>query len=120
MKLHDAELRVMDVLWKEGEASASHIAEVLAAKYEYSKTTTYTLIKRCIDKSAIARQDPGFLCSALISQAQVQEMETSELIDKLYDGAADMLVASVLGSGRLSKEEVERLRRMVEEWSDMD
>ncbi len=120
MKLHDAELRVMDVLWKDGEASASRIAEVLAQKYEYSKTTTYTLIKRCMDKGAIARRDPGFLCSALISQAQVQEMETCELIDKLYDGSADLLVASILGSGRLSREDVEHLRRIIEEWSDAD
>ncbi len=118
MKLHDAELRVMDILWKQGTVTASEIARQLREKYDYSKTTTYTLIKRCIDKGAIARTEPGFQCRALVSQAQAQALETSQLIDKLYDGAADRLVASILGSQRLSPEEIARLKRIVDEWSD--
>jgi len=118
IKLHDAELRVMDVIWKEGEATASHISNVLQEKYDYSKTTTYTLIKRCIGKGAIERAEPGFVCRPLVTQEQAQELETNELINKLYDGAADRLVASILGNKKLSPAEVERLKRVVSDWSD--
>lgn len=118
IKLHDAELKVMDVLWKKGEATASQISNVLKDKYDYSKTTTYTLIKRCIDKGAIERIEPGFVCRPLVTQGQAQELETNELINKLYDGAADRLVASILGNKKLSPEEVVRLKSVVQEWSD--
>lgn len=118
IKLHDAELRVMAVLWKEGEASAAKISDVLKERFSYTKTTTYTLIKRCIDKGAIERRDPGFVCRPLVSQEQTQELETTALINKLYEGAADRLVASVLGSKKLSLEEMERLKKVIREWSD--
>lgn len=118
IKLHDAELRVMDVLWSKGQATASQISEVLKDKFSYSKTTTYTLIKRCIDKGAIERTDPGFVCRALVTKEAAQELETNELIHKLYDGAADMLVASILGNKKLSASEIERLKLVVKEWSD--
>ncbi len=118
IKLHDAELRVMSVLWDEGEASASRIAEVLKGRYDYSKTTTYTLVKRCLDKGAIKRCDPGFLCRPLVTRKQAQEWETDELLHKLYDGSADQLVASVLGNEKLSSEEIERLKRMISDWGE--
>lgn len=118
IKLHDAELKVMDVLWKNSEATASQISEILKEKYDYSKTTTYTLIKRCIDKGAIERSDPGFHCRPLVTKEQAQDLETNELINKLYDGAADRLVASVLGNRKLSHAEIERLKQVVSEWSD--
>lgn len=114
MKLFDSELKVMEVLWKEGDATAKRIAEVLKEQVGWSKTTTYTVIKKCIDKGALKRLDPNFVCSPLVTREQVRESETTELINKMYDGAADQLVASILGHRALSREEIERLKHMVE------
>ena len=65
-KLFDSELKVMDVLWKEGDSTAKHIAEILGKEVGWNVNTTYTLIKRCIKKGAIARSEPNFMCHALI------------------------------------------------------
>ncbi|WOX55561.1 MULTISPECIES: BlaI/MecI/CopY family transcriptional regulator [unclassified Methanoculleus] len=114
IKLFDSELRVMDVLWREGDTTAKRIAEDLKEQVGWSKTTTYTVIKKCLDKGAIERRDPNFVCRPLITREQAREFETTELINKLYDGAADQLVASILGRRNLSPEEIERLKRLVE------
>ena len=53
IKLFDSELKVMDILWKEGDTSAKVIAEKLNAQVGWSKTTTYTVIKK--QKSPYAR-----------------------------------------------------------------
>ena len=50
VKLFDSELKVMDILWKEGDVPAKHVAEVLTGELGWNKNTTYTLIKRCIKK----------------------------------------------------------------------
>ena len=55
MKLFDSELKVMGVLWNEGDVPAKHIAEQLTGELGWNKNTTYTLIKRCIKKGAIER-----------------------------------------------------------------
>ena len=114
-KLFDSELKVMDILWKEGDTSAKEIAEKLNEQVGWSKTTTYTVIKKCIDKVAVGRSEPGFICRALISRKEVQEVETNELIDKMYDGSSDKLIAALLGSKRLTAEEIQSLKKLVEE-----
>lgn len=113
IKLFDSELKVMSVLWSEGDVPAKYIARRLTDELGWNVNTTYTLIKRCIKKGAIARSEPGFLCHALIPREEVQEAETNELIAKIYDGSADKLFAALLGRKRLSAEQIEKLRQIV-------
>lgn len=113
IKLFDSELKIMDVLWKNGNTTAKRIAEILKEQVGWNKTTTYTLIKRCIDKGAIERVEPNFVCRPLVTIEQARELETTELINKMYDGATDQLVASILGRKNLSPEEIEKLKRIV-------
>lgn len=113
MKLFDSELKVMSVLWREGDVPAKHIAKLLADEVGWNVNTTYTLIKRCIKKGAIERSEPGFLCHALVPKEAVQEAETNELIDKIYDGSADKLFAALLGRKKLSAEQIEKLKQIV-------
>jgi len=115
IKLFDSELKVMEILWKEGDTPAKRIAEILGKEINWGKTTTYTIIKRCLEKGAIERRDPNWVCHPLVTIEEAREYETSELINKMYDGAADQLIASILGSKILSKEEIERLKKTVRE-----
>ena len=59
VKLFDAELKVMDVLWEKGDTPAREIARKLTEELGWNVNTTYTLIKRCINKGAIRRSEPG-------------------------------------------------------------
>ncbi|MBQ7925743.1 MAG: BlaI/MecI/CopY family transcriptional regulator [Lachnospiraceae bacterium] len=114
-KLFDSELKVMDVLWREGDCTAKHISDVLKEEVGWNMNTTYTLIKRCISKGAILRSEPNFLCQALIPKEAVQEAETNELINKIYDGSVDKLFAALLGRKKLSPEQIKQLREIIGE-----
>lgn len=113
IKLFDSELKVMDVLWKEGELTAKQLSDILKKEIGWNMNTTYTVIKKCIAKGAIERREPNFLCHALIAKEEVQEAEMEELIGKLFDGSPDLLFASLLNSKKLSEEQIEKLRQMV-------
>ena len=115
VKLFDSELKVMDILWKEGDTTAKDLAETLAQEAGWNKNTTYTLIKRCIKKGAIQRSEPHFMCHALIPKEKVQEAETNELIRKLFDGSVDKLFASLIGRKELSEKQIRKLKKIVEE-----
>jgi predicted transcriptional regulator len=113
IKLFDSELKIMELLWNEGDITAKHIADVLGKQIGWSKTTTYTVIKKCLVKRAISRIEPDFVCHALITREQAQELETTQLINKMYGGAADRLIVSILGRKNLSAKELERLKQLV-------
>ncbi len=115
IKLFDSELNVMNVLWKEGDLTAKKISDILKEEIGWNMNTTYTVIKKCINKGAIQRSEPNFLCHALISREIVQEAEAEELVDKLFDGSPDLLFASLLGGKKISKEQADKLRKLVAE-----
>ena len=114
IKLFDSELKVMDILWKEGIVPAKYVADRLTQELGWNKNTTYTLIKRCMKKGAIERTEPNFMCHALIAKEDVQETETNELINKIYDGSVDKLFAALLGRKKLSTEQIEKLKQIVD------
>lgn len=117
-RLVDSELKVMDVLWKEGDCTAKHVSDVMTERYGWNINTTYTLLKRCIKKGAVERREPNFICHARIMREQVQEMETDNLLHKMFDGSVDKLFASLLSSKKLSTAEIEKLKQMVAEWEE--
>ena len=115
MTFYDSELKVMEVLWTHGDLRAKEISDILKAEVDWNINTTYTVIKKCIKKGAIARQEPHFQCHALITREEAQMAETEELIGKMYDGSVDKLFATLLGHGRLSNTEIQHLKEMVAE-----
>ena len=112
IKLFDSELKVMDVLWKEGDMPAKQISNILKEAIGWNMNTTYTVIKKCVAKGAIERREPNFLCHALIAREVVQAAETEELLHKLFDSSPDLLFASLLDHQKLSTEQISNLRRM--------
>lgn len=113
VKLFDSELKVMDILWREGDLTAKQLVEILGDKIGWNKNTTYTVIKKCINKGAIKRIEPNFLCRAIITKEQVQEQETKELINKVFDGSKELLFASLLNGKDLSQKEIKRLKQII-------
>ncbi|HBG5346709.1 TPA: BlaI/MecI/CopY family transcriptional regulator [Clostridioides difficile] len=114
IKLVDSELKVMDVLWKEGDSTAKHISDVMTERYGWNINTTYTLLKRCVKKGAVERQEPNFVCHALVQQEHIQGLETDELLNKIFDGSVDKLFASLLSRKKLTTEQIEKLKCMVD------
>lgn len=118
VKLFDSELKVMDVLWKNGDMPAKQISDILKETIGWNMNTTYTVIKRCIQKGAIERSEPHFLCRPLITREQARQAETDALIDKFYDSSADKLFAALLGRPSLGPEQIEKLKRMVDQMEE--
>lgn len=114
-KIFDSELKVLELLWDGGELSAKDIAARAKEQVGWSKTTTYTVLKKCVEKGLVDRTEPGFLCRAILTRQEAQHRETRGLINRMYGGSADRLVASLLEGKALSAQEIERLRRLVEE-----
>ena len=113
-KLTDSELRIMEILWKEGACSARHLADALAQTQGWNINSTYTLIRRCIKKGAIAREEPGFVCRALLRCEDVRRAETEKILDRLFDGSADLLFSALLESRSVTPEQLRRMKRQLE------
>lgn len=116
MKIFESELRILDILWRFGPLSASETAKRAEAEYGWSVTTTYTVIKKCISKRLVRREDPGFLCRPLVTRQQVQADEAQTLLGRLFNGKVDCLVASLASENSITADEIENLKKIIEDY----
>ncbi|WP_429146405.1 BlaI/MecI/CopY family transcriptional regulator [Anaerotaenia torta] len=115
IRLHEGELNIMELLWSNKTLAAKDISKIIKEYIGWEKNTTYTVINRLIDKGAIKREDPGFLCRAAISKRTVQAIETKALLNKLYNGSLSTFLNEYLKNQDLSKAEVLELQRIIGE-----
>ena len=115
--LFESELKVLEVLWRNGDTTAKNLAIALNKSTAWSKTTTYTVIKKCIGKGLIERLGYNFTCRALITKEEARKRESEILADKMFDGSSDLLIASLLGGSKMTTSQVDKLRNMVQEFA---
>ena len=66
-----------------------------------------------IDKGAVTREDPGFLCRARVTKKDVQEIETKVLLSKMFNDSLTNFITEYLGNRRLTTEQVIELQRVL-------
>lgn len=113
MRLHEGELKVMELLWSNKELAARDIAKIIKGCIGWEKNTTYTVIKRLIDKGAIMRKEPGFVCKALVKKSFIQEIETKILLNKLYNGSLTNFIATYLAEQELTQNDIIELKNII-------
>lgn len=115
IRLHEGELNIMELLWSNKTLAAKDISKIIKEYIGWEKNTTYTVIKRLIEKGAIVREDPGFICKPIITKKSAQEIETKYLLDKLYNGSLSTFFTEYLSEQTLSTPEILELQRIIEE-----
>lgn len=118
IRLHEGELNVMELLWSNKALAAKDIAKIIKEYIGWEKNTTYTVIKRLIDKGAIEREDPGFICRAIISKSTIQEIETKALLDKIYNGSLSNFIATYLVNQEFSSSDIAELKKITNRKQD--
>ena len=113
-KLFDSEAKVMEIIWTKAPISAKDISLIAAETIGWNKNTTYTVIKKLETKGFIKREDPGFICTPLISQNQIQKVEVTSLVKKVFGGSRKALFSALLEDEPLSEEEIDELRKLID------
>jgi len=114
--IFESELKVMEILWNEGDTRAMDLAIKLNESTNWSKTTTYTVIKKCIEKGLIERIGDKFVCRAMITKEAAQRTELKILTDKMFDGSSDLLIALLLGGSNMNTSQIKALRNVIQEF----
>ena len=112
-----AELAILRVLWQHGPATVRDVHDALKESRSTGYTTTLKLLQIMTEKGLVARQEVGraHVYSARQSEEQAQRRIVGDLLDRVFDGAAQKLVLHALSSRPASKEELAEIRRLLDE-----
>ena len=114
MKVFGSEMKVMEIIWENEPVSAKEISLIAKDEIGWNKNTTYTVIKKLVEKGYIKRDEPGFMCTSLISKDEVCKSETKSLIDQLFGGSKKALFSALLQYEDLTEDELDAIREMIE------
>jgi len=112
MKISDSELEVMHLLWRENRPlSFTEIRTELENKNSWKKSTIQTLVTRLRDKGAISTQENYVtLYVSNVNEEDYLQAEGKNFLDKLFNGSAKKMVASLCKSGKLDAADVDELK----------
>jgi len=116
-RLPDAELEVMQVLWRcEAPVARSTVEAEMAKLRPMAQTTLLTLLTRLAEKGfvQIEKQGRSSVYTPLVSQADYQARQSKRFVDQLFGGSMSAFASALTASG-LSKEDLDELRKMLEE-----
>lgn len=95
------------------------IVAATADEREWHKKTVNTLIRRLVDKGAVAYEEEpgGFLYSPAISKKAYRQREAKRMIKGLFDGEVSPLLSAFAETEELSDSDLNELRALVEKLS---
>ena len=113
-RISDSELEVMKVLWEADEAlPVTVIREELKERIGWEATTVKTLVSRLVGKEVVRQEKRKvFYYSPRITQKEYEHWATDSFVRHLFKGNAKNLIASLLDSDGLTKEDIAELRDM--------
>ena len=117
MKIAGAESQVMEALWRRSPLTSDELVAELGPSQNWGPATVKTLINRLLKKKAISsgRTDGRTLYRPLVERADYVQTESQTLLDRLFDGQLAPLVAHFAERRLLKPEDVERLKRLIED-----
>lgn len=110
-KISDSELKVLTVLWDaSGPLTLTQIRQELEATLSWDISTVKTLTRRLCEKGAVeADKDGVYHYHALISREEYSAWSTRAMIDRLFQGSARQLVASLVEGEQLTPADIREL-----------
>ena len=111
-KIFESEYRFCLILWENEPIRSTELAKLCKERLDWSKTTTYTVIKRLSDRGVIKSENA--IVSAIVSKEEAQLSELEELIDKKFEGSLPAFIAAFGHRQQLSDAEIAEIRRIIE------
>ena len=111
----EAELEILQILWKHGPATVREVHERLADRREVGYTTTLKNMQNMAQKKLLRRNDTqrSHVYTTAIRQEDTQRMLLDRFLDTTFGGSASRLVMQALGHQKTTPEELQQIKALI-------
>lgn len=110
------ESRFADIIWENEPITSTELTRRCEAALQWKKSTTYTVLKRLCEKGIF--QNQGGAVTSLISRQDFYALQSEKFVAETFDGSLPAFLAAFTARKSLSSEEVNLLRRMIDEYGE--
>ncbi len=111
-KIFESEYRFCLILWENEPMTAKELAVICRERLEWSRTTTYTVIKRLSDRGVVKNENS--VVTSLVTKDEVQLAELDEMFEKRFENSLPAFIAAFAKHQKLTESEIEEIKRIIE------
>jgi predicted transcriptional regulator len=113
----DAELEILQVLWRQGPSTVRQVNEALNRERNVGYTTTLKMMQLMAEKEMLSRDETrrSHLYAPLVQESDAQNLLVDKLVKSAFGGSAVKLVVSALGNVKTSEKELEKIRALLDD-----
>lgn len=111
-KIFESEYRFCLILWECEPIASGELSKLCADRLGWSKTTTYTVIKRLCDRGVIKNENT--IVSSVVSKEEAQRAEIDELVEKRFEGSLPSFIAAFAKSKGLTEQEIAQIKKIID------
>ena len=115
-KIFESEYRFCEILWENEPVSSSELAKLCNERLEWKKSTTYTVIKRLTERGVIKSENA--IVTSLVSKEEVQSQESTDIVERSFDGSLPAFIAAFTKRKNLSSQEIEEIQQIIDSYKE--
>lgn len=114
--ISEAEFQVMKVIWGKSPVSTTEVVTELEKTTDWKPKTIQTLLSRLVKKDVLSFKREGrvFVYTPLVKESDYLSQESDSFLKRFYNDTLNAMVVNFLDQDRLSDDEIERLREILE------
>ncbi len=115
--LTEAELRIMNVLWHKGSGTVQQILDHLPPRPSLAYNSVLTTVRILEKKGYVKHVKDGraFIYLPLVGRKEATRFEIRHLVNRFFENSHELLVMNILEDSSIDEQELQRLRKMIEE-----
>lgn len=110
------EAKFAEIIWENEPISSAALSKICLEKLGWKKSTTYTVLKRLCEKGIFVNN--GGTVTAIISKEEFNALQSEKFVEQTFNGSLPSFLAAFTTRKALTKEEVEELRRIIENYGE--
>ena len=116
-RLGDLQLKIMKVLWERAETTVAEVHKVLSAQTELAYTTIATMLRKMEVRGLVKHrlEERKFLYRPAVHEEEVTRKMSNHLVERLFEGSLADTVSHLLSTHEVSREELDKLAKLIAE-----
>jgi predicted transcriptional regulator len=112
LKLAAAEERLAELIWAVAPVKSPEIAKTTKREFGWEKSTTYTLLKRLVDKGVVKNENATV--TVLVPKDEYITRQSRDFVSGRFGGSLPAFIASFVGNSKLSEKQADELIRLIQ------
>lgn len=112
-RIGEVEMKFAKIIWQNQPIQSGELAKLSEKELNWKKSTTYTILKRLCEKG-IFKNEKGTVTS-LISYEKFQAKQSEQFVEETFQGSLPGFVAAFCSQKKLTEEEINELKRIIDE-----